>query len=65
MLFDYIYLFFLFQISDLHYAFSSNLTLHLNIPEAHWESLSNRNDMEKQKEDLVRDRNRDAVELGK
>lgn len=62
---DYIYLFLLFQISDLRYAFSGNLTLHLNIPEAHWESLSDRNDMEKQKEDLDRDRNRDAVELGK
>lgn len=62
---EYIYLFLLFQISDLRYAFSSNLTLHLNIPEAHWESLSDRNDMEKQKEDLDRDRNRDAVELGK
>lgn len=62
---DYIYLFLLFQISDLRYAFSSNLTLHLNIPEAHWESLSDRNGMEKQKEDPDRDRNRDAVELGK
>lgn len=62
ILIDSIYLSFCSQISNLHDVFSSNATLHLNIPEAQRESLSDRHDTEKHKADLDRDRNRDAVE---
>lgn len=66
VLMDYIYLSSCPQISNLHHVSSSNLTLRLDMmTRAHWESLSDRHDTEKQKEDLDRDRdrNRDAVEL--
>ena len=63
LLIDSIYLSLSSQISNLHDVFSSNATLHLNIPEAQRESLSDRHDTEKHKADLDRDRNRDAVEL--
>lgn len=44
-------------------ALAKFLTLHLNMSMADWEALAKLSDMEKQKEDQARDRNRDAAEL--